>query len=81
MKKEIHPEYRTVLFVDTTTNAKFLCNSTVQTNETLVHEGEELPVVYVSTSSDSHPTYTGNTQFVDTEGRVDKFLKRYQNKK
>lgn len=78
MRKNIHPPYQEVLFIDSTTNAKFLCWSTVQSKETEKHEGKTYPVVYVSVSSDSHPVYTGSTQFVDTEGRVDKFRKRYQ---
>ena len=28
-------------------------------------------------TSDSHPFFTGKTQFVDTEGRIDKFQKRF----
>ncbi|MCH9633918.1 MAG: 50S ribosomal protein L31 type B [Chlamydiae bacterium] len=80
MKKNTHPDYKDVLFVDTSSNAKFVCGSTLQTKETAEHEGKEYPVLYVSVSSDSHPTYTGNTKFVDTEGRVDKFRKRYQKK-
>ncbi|MFR2949499.1 MAG: 50S ribosomal protein L31, partial [Akkermansia muciniphila] len=27
--------------------------------------------------SDSHPFFTGKNQFVDTEGRIDKFQKRF----
>ena len=28
-------------------------------------------------SSASHPFFTGSKQFIDSEGRVDKFVKRY----
>ncbi|MBI3212124.1 MAG: 50S ribosomal protein L31, partial [Simkania negevensis] len=35
------------------------------------------PVYRVPISSASHPFFTGSQQFVDTEGRVDKFKKRY----
>ena len=28
-------------------------------------------------SSDTHPFFTGQKQFVDTEGRIDKFQKRF----
>ena len=31
----------------------------------------------VSTSSVSHPFWTKSNQFVDSEGRVDKFRKKY----
>lgn len=80
MKKDIHPEYQQVLFVDSSTGYKFLCGSTLQTSQTEVFEGKTYPVCYVSVSSSSHPFFTGSTKFVDSEGRVDKFLKRYAKK-
>lgn len=80
MKEKTHPPYQEVLFIDSSTNAKFLCFSTLQPKETAKHEGQEYPVHYVSVSSDSHPTYTGSAKFVDTEGRIDKFRNRYKKK-
>ena len=77
MKKNIHPDYQEVLFIDSSNNTKFLCKSTLKTKETETHEGKEYPVCRVSVSSSSHPFYTGSNQFIDTEGRVDKFRKRY----
>ncbi len=77
MKKEIHPEYQDVLFVDSSTGKKFVCGSTLQTDARETFEGKEYPVCHVSVSSSSHPFFTGSTQFVDAEGRVDKFKKRY----
>ncbi|MCB1181154.1 MAG: type B 50S ribosomal protein L31 [Chlamydiia bacterium] len=77
MKKDIHPPYQQVLFVDSSNGVKFLCGSSVKSNQTEVYEGKEYPVVYVSVSSASHPFFTGSNKFIDTEGRVDKFLKRY----
>lgn len=77
MKKNTHPEYQEVLFVDSSTNKKFVCGSTLQTAERETFEGKEYPVCRVSVSSSSHPFFTGSKQFVDTEGRVDKFRKRY----
>jgi len=81
MKKKGHPPYQQVLFVDTATGDKFICGSTLQSTETETYEGKEYPVYKMSISSASHPFFTGSQQFVDTEGRVDKFLKRYGNKK
>lgn len=81
MKKNIHPDYQEVLFIDSSTNAKFLCRSTLKPKETEKFEGKEYPVYRVSVSSSSHPFYTGNNQFIDTEGRVDKFRKRYSKPK
>lgn len=80
MKKDIHPAYQDILFVDTSTGTKFVCGSTLQPNETEVFEGKEYPVHRVTVSSASHPFFTGSKQFIDTEGRVDKFLKRYARK-
>lgn len=77
MKKEGHPEYKEVLFIDTATGEKFVCGSTVKTQETEEFEGKEYPVFRVPISSASHPFFTGSKQFLDTEGRVDKFKKRY----
>ncbi len=77
MKKEIHPEYQKVLFVDSATGHKFICGSTLRTDEREVFEGVEYPVCRVAISSASHPLFTGSKQFVDAEGRVDKFRKRY----
>lgn len=80
MKKEGHPDYQDVLFVDTSTGTKFVCGTTLKPAEKEKYEGKEYPVYRVPISSASHPFFTGSTQFVDTEGRVDKFRKRYAKK-
>lgn len=80
MKKDIHPPYQEVLFVDSSNGYKFVCGSTLQPEKTEVFEGKEYPVYYVSVSSASHPFFTGSNKFMDSEGRVDKFLKRYAQK-
>lgn len=80
MKKEIHPPYQDILFVDTATGTKFVCGSTLQPREKETYEGKEYPVYKVPVSSASHPFFTGSQQFVDSEGRVDKFKKRYAQK-
>lgn len=77
MKKDIHPVYHEVVFLDTGTGDKFLCRSSAQTHETIEFEGAVYPCFKVSISSKSHPFYTGEQGIVDTEGRVDKFRKRY----
>jgi len=76
----IHPPYQDILFVDTSTGTRFICGSTLQPKETEEYEGKEYPVYYVTVSSASHPFFTGSKQFIDAEGRVDKFLKRYARK-
>ena len=81
MKKDIHPNYREVVFWDLTSDDKFVTRSTVPTTETIVWEdGKEDPVYKVEVSSKSHPFYTGKNVLVDTAGRVDKFMKRYGKK-
>ncbi|MFL1695878.1 type B 50S ribosomal protein L31 [Weissella kandleri] len=77
MQAGIHPEYRDVVFVDTTTGAKFLAGSTVKTDATVEFEGETYPMVRIETSSDSHPFYTGKAKFTQADGAVDKFNKKY----
>ena len=80
MKKDTHPPYQDILFVDSSTGFKFVCGSTLQPEGTEEFEGKSYPVHYVSVSSSSHPFFTGSKQFIDSEGRVDKFLKRYGKK-
>lgn len=78
MKKGIHPEYRPVVFKDSSTGTMFLTRSTVETSETIQYEdGNEYPLFTVEISSASHPFYTGKQQLVDTTGRVERFKKRY----
>ena len=81
MKKNTHPDYQDILFVDSSTGFKFVCGSTLKPKETETFEGKEYPVYRVPVSSSSHPFFTGSNQFIDTEGRVDKFRKRYAQKK
>ncbi len=80
MKENIHPDYQEVLFVDTSTGDKFVIGTTLKPEEKETFEGKEYPVYRVSVSSASHPFFTGSNQLIDSEGRVDKFRKRYSNK-
>ncbi len=79
MKKNTHPKYQQVLFVDSSTGHRFVIGSSLQPTQTEVFDGKEYPVYQLSTSSYSHPFFTGSKQLVDAEGRVDKFKKRYIN--
>ncbi|MDX2304548.1 MAG: type B 50S ribosomal protein L31 [Microscillaceae bacterium] len=81
MKKDIHPNYREVVFMDTSNEFKFITRSTVQTGDTIMFEGKEYPLVKVEVSSESHPFFTGKKMFVDTAGRVEKFNRRFAQKK
>ena len=81
MKKDIHTDYKPVIFHDVTCNKSFLLSSTVKTTETMKYEdGKEYPVYKVETSSESHPFYTGKGRIETKEGRVAKFKKKYSKK-
>jgi large subunit ribosomal protein L31 len=76
--RDIHPEYRPVVFRDTASGTMFLTRSTVQTKETVKYEdGNEYPLFDVEISSASHPFYTGKQKLVDTAGRVERFRRKY----
>lgn len=81
MKEKIHPPYQDVLFIDSSTGKKFVCGSTLQPKERDTFEGKEYPAYRLSISSYSHPFFTGANQLLDSEGRVDKFQKKYLKKK
>ena len=44
-------------------------------------DGEEMPVVRLEISSESHPFWTGTMRELDTDGKIDRFRKRYGGKK
>lgn len=77
MKQGIHPEYRPVVFLDSSVNYQFITRSTVQTKDTIEIDGVEYPLVKLDISSASHPFYTGKQKIVDTAGRVERFRRRY----
>ncbi|GAA2081816.1 type B 50S ribosomal protein L31 [Aeromicrobium halocynthiae] len=79
MKNGIHPEYRPVVFRDRSGGQTFLTRSTMTSTEEIEWEGRTLPVVDVDVSSASHPFWTGRGRVVDTEGRVERFRRRYGN--
>lgn len=78
MKPDIHPEYRLVVFQDTSAGTSILTRSTIDTTETVVwDDGNEYPLAKVQISSASHPFFTGQMTIVDTAGRVERFERRY----
>lgn len=77
MKKDIHPEYRPVVFRDASSDFSILTRSTVETSQTIEYEdGNTYPVVQMDISSASHPFYTGRQRIVDSGGRVQRFQNR-----
>ena len=80
MKPDIHPDYHKVLFVDSATGEQWVSRSTLTSEETREVDGEQLPVIKLEISAASHPFWTGQAREVDSEGRVDRFRKRYGRK-
>ena len=66
MKAGIHPDYREAM-VSCACGAKFQTRSTV---------GD----LKVDICSSCHPFFTGTQKIVDTEGRVERFKKKYEKK-
>jgi len=78
VKTDTHPNYRPVVFQDTSSDLAFLTKSTIETSETVDwDDGNTYPLAKVEISSASHPFYTGKQILVDTTGRVERFRKRY----
>lgn len=81
MKKDIHPQFRPVIFKDVSCDWEMLTVSTARSKEMVTwKDGKEYPLVKVDISSQSHPFYTGQQRMVDTEGRAEKFRKKYGRK-
>jgi len=63
-KKDLHPKWYD--------EAKVLCDG-----ELVMTVGSTKPQLNVDIWSGNHPFYTGSTKMLDTEGRVEKFMKKY----
>lgn len=66
MKQGIHPEYKIA-------RVTCACGNTFETRST---KGD----INVEICSQCHPFYTGKQKFVDSEGRVDRFNRKYGRK-
>jgi len=64
MKKDIHPPYYK-------TTIRCACGNVIETGSTKKD-------IRVEICSHCHPFYTGKQKLVDTEGRVEKFIKKYE---
>ena len=64
MKEGIHPNYEMCTIV-------CACGNVVKTRSTR-------KAINVEICSKCHPFFTGKQKFVDSEGRVDKFIKKYK---
>ncbi len=63
MKSDIHPNYQSA-------TVSCACGNQIQTRSTVKD-------MHVNTCSACHPFFTGQAKFIDTEGRVDRFKKRF----
>ncbi|MEM8883912.1 MAG: type B 50S ribosomal protein L31 [Planctomycetota bacterium] len=77
MRKDIHPDYHPVLFVDVSSDYEVQTRSTLKSKEVRNIDGVDHFVVRVDISSASHPFYTGQQRFVDAAGRIEKFRKKF----
>ncbi|MEZ0391746.1 MAG: type B 50S ribosomal protein L31 [Pseudobdellovibrionaceae bacterium] len=81
MKKDLHPTLHNVVFKDISCDYTFLGQSTMTSKEMVKWEdGKEYPLLKVEISSASHPFFTGKQRVLDTEGRIDRFKKKYGKK-
>ncbi|CPR13883.1 LSU ribosomal protein L31p [Brenneria goodwinii] len=79
MKKGIHPDYRTVVFHDTSADMYYRIGSTIKTERTIELDGDSYPYVTIDVSSASHPYYTGKQKEYAKEGSTARFQQRFGN--
>ena len=77
MKKDIHPNFKEVVFKDVSTQFHIITKSTVKSKNSIELNGKTYPLVTFDVSSSSHPFYTGEQRLLDTEGRAEKFREKY----
>ncbi len=77
MKMGVHPDYHKVLFVDSSSGEEWVAFSTQNTSEKRAVDGVEMSVVKLDISSHSHPFWTGQARTMDSEGRIDRFKRRW----
>lgn len=63
MKANLHPKYQKV-------TVQCACGNTFETRSTS-------SAVHVDICAKCHPYFTGKTRLIDTQGRVDRFRKKY----
>ncbi len=64
MKEKIHPVYKEATII-------CACGEVIHTKSTK-------PSIRVDICSKCHPYFTGKQKFVDSAGRVEKFMKKYK---
>jgi large subunit ribosomal protein L31 len=64
MKEKIHPQYKEATII-------CACGEVIHTRSTK-------PSIRVDICSKCHPFFSGKAKFVDSAGRVEKFIKKYK---
>ncbi len=64
MKPDIHPEYSQI-------KATCSCGNVIETRSTLCKD------ILIEVCSKCHPFYTGKQKILDSRGRVDRFKRRF----
>jgi len=64
MKEKIHPNYKEATII-------CACGEVIHTRSTKTN-------IRIDICSKCHPFFTGKQKFVDSAGRVEKFLKKYK---
>jgi large subunit ribosomal protein L31 len=80
MREGIHPDYHKVIFVDAATGNEWVSRSTMSSSEKREVDGEQVPVIRLDISSYSHPFWTGTMRELDSDGKIDRFRRRYGKK-
>jgi len=68
MRKDIHPDCKPTVF-------KCACGAEMTTTSTVAPEKAAVAIC-----ANCHPFFTGKQKFIDTAGRVEKFMKKYNKK-
>jgi len=68
MKADIHPKYEAI-------KATCSCGNVIETRSTIGRD------IMLDVCAECHPFYTGKQKIVDSAGRVDRFNKRFGNRK
>lgn len=68
MKPDIHPNY-------TAFTARCSCGNVIESRSTLGHD------IHLEVCSACHPFYTGKQKMLDSGGRVERFRRRFGNRR
>lgn len=67
MKENIHPKYEFATFTCS-------CGNVIETKSTIKSR-------HIEICNECHPFYTGKQKLIDSAGRVERFIKRYEKSK